>query len=470
MFLLIIICLLAFLVLIWHSRRIGVTVGLPIAYLFSLLLQHLPGAYAHVVGGNLLLDSNATLRGLELTTIGTVSFVIGVLSIQRFSLRRARPDFSWLEKKETSKFALICFSSGWVMVMLGIFFGNIPSLGAAMNNAASVWILGALIGVLMSVRARNLKYLLVWGAALAAYPLLILIKGGFLSFGSTSVFIVSAAVLVSVRSHIRAYAGVATFSILCFLVFLSYFQNRNEIRELTWGGGSFEARVSKSTSIVTDLGLFDSQDPAHLAALDSRLNQNFFAGRAYERIEKGEVDYLYGRSFWEGALALVPRALWPDKPIFAGSSDLIREYCDFQVNLWTSFGVGQVMEFYINFGIPSVVLGFLLFGLLYGWIDKNAAAALQRSAFLPAVVWFLPGVAMNMPLASISEISGNVAAAVVAGFGWCYAWPRIVAILGTRKHGCDAKGSRKGRRVRPKESKAERATNQVPPASTRLES
>src|SRR5690348_11712739 len=54
---LILICLGAFCALIWLLRRNGISLGLPVAYLYSLMLIHLPGAFATVVGRDLFLNS-----------------------------------------------------------------------------------------------------------------------------------------------------------------------------------------------------------------------------------------------------------------------------------------------------------------------------------------------------------------------------------------------------------------------------
>jgi hypothetical protein len=422
------ICICFFLFLVWHSRLGGVSLGLPIAYLFSMLLQHLPGGIAHLVGGYFFADSLPTQIGLRFTTIGTVSFVAGVVLAQRFiGVRRGKSDTRGRHHGGTSRFAVFCLVGGWCTVCAAALIHGIPSLGAAVDQAGAVWMLGVLIGLLGAVRQRRHGRILLWLAALSVYPLAVLVNGGFLSFGSTSVFVVMSALLVRLKSQIRAYTGVALFSLFCFLGFLSYFQNRNAIREVTWGGGGLEQRLARSASIITDIRWFDSHNTDQLTALDERLNQNSFAGMAAQRIESGQTVFLHGRSVWEGLQALVPRVLWPDKPIFAGSSQLIREMTGFEVNENTSYGVGQVMEFYINFGVPSLVVGFLLFGFAYGWIDKNAAAALQAGEFGRAFIWFLPGIGMNAPLSSLAEVMGNIAAALVAAYGWRYAWVMLGA-------------------------------------------
>src|ERR1019366_6057133 len=75
---LIFICLAAFLWLLWLLRRDRVSLGLPIAYLYSLLLIHVPGAFAHIAGRAFLLHSDLIEIGMRFTAFGSICFVAGV--------------------------------------------------------------------------------------------------------------------------------------------------------------------------------------------------------------------------------------------------------------------------------------------------------------------------------------------------------------------------------------------------------
>jgi hypothetical protein len=99
--------------------------------------------------------------------------------------------------------------------------------------------------------------------------------------------------------------------------------------------------------------------------------------------------------------------------------------CGLNISEKTTFGAGQVLEFYVNFGVSGLVIGFLLFGFIYGWIDRKATLSLQNGNFGAVFVWFLSAMALNAPLASIPQMMGNIAAALVAAFGWRYAWNRF---------------------------------------------
>src|SRR5438477_3758048 len=76
--LLIFVCVAAFLWLLWLLRRDRISLGLPMAYLYSLLLIHVPGAFAHVVGRDFLLNSDLVEVAMRFTALGSICFVLGV--------------------------------------------------------------------------------------------------------------------------------------------------------------------------------------------------------------------------------------------------------------------------------------------------------------------------------------------------------------------------------------------------------
>ncbi|HVF40557.1 MAG TPA: hypothetical protein VM939_11720, partial [Gemmatimonadaceae bacterium] len=152
--------------------------------------------------------------------------------------------------------------------------------------------------------------------------------------------------------------------------------------------------------------------------------QNYFAGLAASRIENGTVSYLYGRSLWEGVLSLIPRALWPEKPVKAGSPKIVAEMTGLRLSAGTSFGVGNVMEFHINFGIPGVIVGFLLLGFAIGKLDRKAAEADEKGELGEIYLFFLPAIALIQPQGSMVELMSGAAASVAASLAWRWGWER----------------------------------------------
>jgi hypothetical protein len=420
MTILILVCIAAFLWLLWLLRRDRASLGLPIAYLYSLLLIHVPGAFAHVVGRDVLINSDLTEMAMRFTAIGSMCFVPGV-----WLARSSVPKVSFRRDVDRPQFWRFCLIGGWICVYGLTPLYHIPSVSAAVDKGGGIWMLGVMLGLRAAVQRRDLKWTVLWLGALMVYPVLMLLLGGFLSYGSAAIILVCSALTISTRSHGRVVAGVAIFTFLSLSIFVNYFQHRSDIRDQVWGGASLDARIESVVNTFKDFEWLDPSDRHHLIALDQRLNQNYFVGLAARRIERGQVNYLQGESVWEGLLALVPRAFWPEKPVYAGSPQIVSEMTGLRLSPNTSFGVGNVMEFQINFGIPGVVIGFFGLGWLIGTLDLKAAVAEARGDLGGAILFFLPCVALIQPNGSLVELFSGSAAALVGAFAWNLVWKKF---------------------------------------------
>jgi len=410
-------CIASLPLLLYFLRLRRVSLGLPLAYLASLLLIHVPGAFAHLVGEDRLEGGEFVEIGIRYTAIAAFCFVAGV-----WLARRAMPAPKAPAPANRRSFAMFCLIGGWIFVYGLTTFARIPSLGAAINSGGAVWMLGALLGLRAAFEARSPQRILIWCGALAVYPTIMLVGGGFLSYGTAAVMIVISVLAILARSYWRAMAGVVVASLVGLTLFVNYFEHRTDIRESVWGGASVGNRLDSIGGIATNFHLIDLGSDKDLLALDQRLNQNLFVGLAATRISDGEVEYLNGQSVVDGMLALVPRAFWADKPVTGGSGRIVADMTGLELNEDTSWGVGNVMEFYINFGLAGLVFGFLFLGWLIGFLDLKAASAERRGDLKSVFVFFLPAVAVIQPGASIVEISGSAGAAFLVAFGWRWLW------------------------------------------------
>jgi hypothetical protein len=71
------------------------------------------------------------------------------------------------------------------------------------------------------------------------------------------------------------------------------------------------------------------------------------------------------------------------------------------------------MEFYLNFGTPGVVVGFIIMGVLVTAFDWQAAERLARNDLHGFVLWFLPGIALLQVGGQLVEITASAAASLV---------------------------------------------------------
>ena len=337
-------CFFALLFLLWMLRRDQVSLGLPVAYLFSLLLIHVPGAYVHAVRSDLFNNTELIEIGIGYTAIGSLAFAAGV-----WLARRRRLTLNCEYRSKNSQFWAFCLIGGWFFVYALSPLGSIPSLGAAIEKGGAIWILGVMLGLRDALRRSHQMAVTLWLFALAVYPTLMLLFGGFMSYGTTATIIALSALTIITRSYAKMLGATIIIGFLCISFFVNYFAARDEIRAVVWSGAGTEQRVEVVTNAFVNPKLFSTDNDQHVMALNERLNQNYFTGLAAQRIEDGDVEFLGGTSVWAGVIALVPRAIWPGKPVFAGSPKIVSEMTGLYFSKTTSFGVGNVMELYIFF-------------------------------------------------------------------------------------------------------------------------
>jgi hypothetical protein len=417
---LIISCLFSFVILVWILRRgQKLSLGLPIAYLFLLLMTHLPGAYAHVMGRDFLLHYDIDEIAMRFTAVAALCFVIGV-----WWARSSIPEVLIRSNVDRPRFWLFCLIGGWICVYGLTPLYDIPSFNAVGEKGGAIWVLGVLLGLRSAFEHRDFKHMFLWAGALMVFPTIMLLFGAFLGYGAVPIVMVSSALAVSARSGWRVAVAIVLFTYMSLSVFVNYYEHRTELRKEVWGGAPLDVRVNTVVDTFTDLQLFDPYNRQHLVDLDERLNQNYFVGLAARRIERGQVAYLKGESLWEGLLALVPRVFWPEKPVYGGSPKIVSKMTGLHFNSQTSIGVGNVMELQINFGYPGIVVGFFVLGWAIGKLDLKAAIADRQGDLGTLILCFLPCVAMIQPNGSIVEVTGGPAAALVAAYLWSRLWIR----------------------------------------------
>ena len=416
------VCIAALFFLLWQLQRDGRTLGLPFAYLATLLLTQVPGAFALLVGRDMLEGYDEVEIGIQYGAIAACCFVLGVWIARA---RRGPPPKP--VRADRRSFWSFCVIGGWVFVYGLTPFVKVPSLGALIEAGGAIWLLGVLLGLRSAVAAKDASRIVMWTGALLVYPVLMLLLGGFLSYGTSAVILVASGLLVTTRQFVKSVAVVVVAALVGINLFVVYFEGREDIRESVWGGAAMHDRVATVSSVFAHSHIFDPNSRQDLNALSQRLNQNLFIGLSASRLHDGEVQYLNGQSIADGVLALVPRAFWPDKPVTGGSGKIVADMTGLQLNEDTSWGVGNVMEFYINFGLPGLVVGFVALGWLIATLDLKASDAERRAQFGDIFLFFLPATALVQPLSSIVETSGSAASALIAAFGWRWLWRTWIA-------------------------------------------
>ena len=421
------------LVLIWLVVAFGLALtcrrpsaGLPLAYFVGLSLIHVPGAIVNLDAQ----EGNWTRLGFEQTVIGMVSFVVAVM-VARGAIFALRPDYrdatSWQPKYLTSsrvaaldRLALLYFIFGGVAYFVVLpRIAGVASVAAVISSIGALLIIGVCLRLWVANESQNRRKFWSTFALLPVFPFLTVITGGFLGFGTYMALTISSFLFAQSQQR-RIYYLLAPIVVFVGLsVFVNYMAVRQSIRQLVW-----HYQVDLTDRIELTAGLFtrnfdwlDLSDFRHRKAINDRLNQNGLVGAAVTRLESGLVGYAYGGSLGDMVLALIPRVVWPNKPVVGGGGDVVTRFTGMRFARGTSVGAGQVLEFYASFGTLGVIGGFLLYGWLLAWMDLRVIAYLNKGDQRWFLFWFLISLALLQPGGNLLEIVVSAASAAVTAYG-----------------------------------------------------
>lgn len=137
------------------------------------------------------------------------------------------------------------------------------------------------------------------------------------------------------------------------------------------------------------------------------------------------VPYQYGETYSYFVVALIPRALWPEKPRAGNANSFFGINYGFQTEEGakiTTFGVSMLGESYINFGWPGVALIMLFQGLILGILQhmfgESRSGAGGQAVFLAFFVFFLNGIGSSAEI-----LFGNLLQNLLCGY-FLLVWAR----------------------------------------------
>jgi hypothetical protein len=410
--------------LIWGALLVGLvflvvdkrrrTGALTLAYFLDLSLGHVPGVLAYL-DPNFLDEGTATKIGFNATLIGMSAFIVGAMAA-RILPRRTMSAKAYQQTASPQIFSRY----GWRVLTVGItsFFvilpasALVPSLTAISSAMGALLILGLWFLLYAAVTAKNGQWTLIF-AMLPLLPLATLVTGGFIGYGTVWALGVVAFYFCIARRRVWFYLLTPPAVFIGLSLFVTYASQRDEIRDVIWYQNSgIIQRLEQVSKLVTDFQFLDLSNPSHLFALDDRLNQNYIVGEGIMQHRQGETELQYGATLplW----ALIPRVIWPDKPAVGGGGYLVSQFTGIGFEEGTSVGIGQVLEFYINFGMPGILAGFAVFGFILMRLDQRMMRAFAMGNTTGVTQTALPGLAMLMPLGNLMEILVAVASAIIA--------------------------------------------------------
>jgi hypothetical protein len=431
--------------------------GLSLAYLLNLWILHWVASTLYVLPGYSYYDPVDVIAGLEQSVYAVVTFSVSYLIFSQILTRAPKnrrpsaisdliiatrapgesaqsdisrgpstqqttknqshlageaPHVSHVHVSDT-KLTNIYIWTGvtcYALSMTGL--GALPTVTALITGASNLAVVGLMLKSWLAWRRGNRKSFRLWLALASAYPLLTIITQGFIGFGIFNTILVFTFVAGFYRPRWKLVVLGLAAGYLGLSMFVTYMRDRGDIRNSVWGGESYGSRLDQLKATFSQAELFSINEDEHLERIDLRLNQNSLVGASVRYLESGRVQFARGETLWQALTAFVPRIIWPDKPVTAGSGDLVSKYTGYYFQEGTSVGVGQVMEFYINFGQAGVIIGFLAIGFIIALIDKRAEECFAKNDWINFACWYLPGAAIMQVGGSLVEVTASAGASL----------------------------------------------------------
>ena len=269
---------------------------------------------------------------------------------------------------------------GFILTVLSLFstiiMGFVPGSIAYVFYLTQKLIFVGLIYLYYASEKQSFGYLF-GGFALLLFTS---IRGGM--FGEMVFMTLIAAIIFSTNYAIRLRTKVliAAFGFSFIIILQSV---KGEYRKVAW------VSVASSTyfaDLVADRLSNPSKiiDPNALFATAVRFNQGWLIASTMSRVPS-VVPYAEGETIYNSVLAiLVPRFLWPDKPIAGGKYNLKRflGYGDISY----SMNIGPIGEAWANFGKWGGIFFMFLYGLFFRFIFDFLLGIVNKRPSV--IIWF----------------------------------------------------------------------------------
>ncbi len=407
------------------SRKSPV-VGLTLAYAFDFWLIHWIAAAIQLFPWHEKLNLNETVLGFKITGYAIAGLAIGSMLIAPNLYRMLLPKMPQPIQREMGS----DLARHWIIVGLIITFtpaallSRIPTLGAILSGGLALAVAGFCLLWWVNWRAgRIFKSWLVAASSSITITFDVVLRG-FVASSVSACISVATFLLVRYRPRRTIVLGFVGCVLLGLSLYPNYMRMRGEIRLAVWGGQRIEQRVEVISSITQEWEWFDTRQDSHLEAIETRLNQNYLVGRAVQQIDCGNVALANGETISMAFLALIPRAVWPGKPVLSGSGDYVARFTRLEFPSGTSVGIGNVLELFINFDRFGVLVGFIVIGTAIGFVDLIAGRYLMARDWHRFALWFVSG----QPLLNVGGSFFGIVAAIPAYAILCIAVNRWTGV------------------------------------------
>ena len=396
----------------WRSEH---GVGLVLTYVVMFGTIHWLAPTLMLLPWNQGPELEFTTEGLRHSAFAMVAFAVGVeaVTLWRRHLRAADHRVRTrviLPRPLTTAYLI---SAVLLYGVISPLVGKLPTVAALASAGSTLMAVAVGLQCWNAWNAGHPGRMWLWVIATCVFPIFTVLMQGFLGYGYAATLVVLGFVGSFYRPRWQVLALGLVLAYSAMSVFVTYMRDRTDIRDVVWGGASIDERLSQLRSTFDHAEWFNPYEVDHLHRINGRLNQSYLVGASVSYLEGRKGEYAGGETLLDAVLAVVPRALWPDKPVVGGSGDIVTRYTGIRFAEGTSVGVGHVLELYVNFATTGVLVGFLMIGIVLTYLDGVAADRLARGDAFGFLLRYMPGLGVLQVGGSLAEVAGTAAASYV---------------------------------------------------------
>lgn len=364
------------------------------------------------------------------STLGLIAFAVGAfLAWHPLHKKQGIPvidpqTLPWLNRQ----FTVLCLIIGIAAYLTLSYALRIPTLQAVWSNYLGFLQFGLLIALLLFKERHDFRILLI--ALIAFLPMslyLALISG---HIGAAGTFLLQLLLIAAfwkglqLRSLILSGIGF----VLLLALMAGWLNSRDIIRS-----GSLN-QLSITNRALTFMQQFDYINPLDidLRAIDYKI---------FERVDMTIIlvaqahyqptyqSYAYGSTIFSNlGAALVPRFIWPNKPIRLGGSDFVSRYTGLTWGRKTSVGLAYQFELYANGGAGAVIVGLFLFGWITAKLELMMFTGKSSLPHFMGLLTIINGIAYG------SQTIVALIMSIVAGYIGVYLLGKLIEKLNNSWH------------------------------------
>jgi hypothetical protein len=410
---------------IWATHREGgIGIGVRFLYAFSLVHLFLIGPPLYFISG--LAETYEGYRNREqavqLVLISMIGFVCGGYFLTPMLLqRRLRLDRAWLPFAHPARLARQ-WQVGKALVAAGALALLCAPVMFRFNTVRAVWSqvtllveTGLVIMCVHGILSQNPRRIRAAFLILMVAGAFRVVAAGF--FGGTAMtglFLCSLIFMArGISPRAWVYLGLALY--LMLIPYGIWISGRSKLRAAIMANASLLERAEAFDFEGDSPLLFNLFDPDDVKRIQHRIDQSHLLAAVIVHTPAKEP-YAWGETMTENVLiALIPRFIWPSKPLASGGSEFVSRYTGMTFDKKTSVGVNYLFEFYVNFGPIGTVIGLLLLGLACGVLEYKFFELAPRSfAFEWTTILCMWTVCVNSDL--ISQLAMTLPVGLFVGW------------------------------------------------------